>query len=99
MCVESALVVHVEGIATELREEPEQSAKNCHQGRTGRCRLWARTAASTCPRRSPTSPLAGTLTSIGLTRLPTSRPPPGRRPETGTVMTIGSTNSPLLSRI
>src|SRR5215207_5290095 len=32
--------------------------------------LWACTAASTCTRRSPTSPLVGTLTSIGLTRLP-----------------------------
>jgi hypothetical protein len=60
--------------------------------------LWARTDPSTWARRSATPPLVGTSTIIGLTRLPTPDLPPGRRPETGTVITIGSTDSPLLSK-
>ena len=61
---------------------------------TGRFALWARTNASTWARRSRTAPIVGTSTSIGLTRFPTAGPGRNPRPETGTVMAIGSTDSP-----
>jgi hypothetical protein len=61
--------------------------------------LRARTAASTSARRTATPPPVGTLTSIGLTGLPTSRPPREGPPETGTVTTIESMDSFMLSRI
>ena len=61
-------MIHIEAVSAEPGGETEQPAENCDGWWTGSRLLWARTAASTCARRSPTPPLVGTLTSIGLTR-------------------------------
>ena len=62
--------------------------------------LWARTAASTCARRSAYERRwSGYLDEHRAHQISHGRSgPPEPRPETGTVMAIGSIDSPLLSK-
>jgi hypothetical protein len=98
--VKPTLVIHVEPVSPEPRQEPEQPAENRDRRRTGRRSLVGLNGRFHPGKAYANTPVGrDTDKHRGLTRLPTAEPSPVRRPDTGTVITIRSTVSPLPSKI